>query len=84
MSIMNISFLTQTDNIINRGIIDLILEFKDKILIIDFKLSNLDKEEYSRQLQVYYDYLKKITKKRIDAYLYSIIKEDLRLIIQGE
>ena len=72
------------DNIVNKGIIDLILEFVDKILIIDFKLLDLEKTEYTRQLQIYSDYLKRLTNKKIDAYLYSIIKEELRIIIRGE
>lgn len=72
------------DNIIYKGLIDLIVETDNKYIIIDYKLSNLDKDEYTKQLNVYYNYLKQITSKSIDAYLYSIINEELRLIIQGE
>lgn len=87
-SIVNVyheyQFSYNQGNINTKGIIDLIIEYEDKIYIIDFKLSELEKEEYKKQLQVYYDYLKMITNKQINAYLYSIIKEELKLIIEGE
>ena len=79
-SIVNVyheyQFSYNQGNINTKGIIDLIIEYEDKIYIIDFKLSELEKEEYKKQLQVYYDYLKMITNKQINAYLYSIIKRN--------
>ena len=71
------------DNIIYRGIIDLVLETKTELLIIDYKLSNLDNEAYNKQLKIYYDYLITKTNKPVKAYLYSIINEELREVIGG-
>lgn len=55
------------------GFIDLLLETNDKFIIVDYKLKNIDKEEYHNQLKVYYEFLESITDKKIEAYLYSII-----------
>ena len=55
------------------GFIDLLLETNDKFIIVDYKLKNIDKEEYHDQLKVYYEFLESITDKKIEAYLYSII-----------
>ena len=55
------------------GFIDLLLATNDKFIIVDYKLKNIDKEEYHNQLKVYYEFLESITDKKIEAYLYSII-----------
>ena len=61
------------DDIKYHGIIDLMLEYSDKICIIDYKLKNIDDENYIKQLSVYYDYVKSISDKNIELYLYSIL-----------
>lgn len=60
------------------GIIDLLLEFKDHFVLIDYKLANLDKDEYVRQLGVYYKYLRSITNKKILVYLVSIMRLEVK------
>ena len=60
------------------GIIDLMLEYDDVIKIIDYKLKNISDEAYSKQLKVYYDYIKSISDKKILLYLYSIIDEEVK------
>lgn len=55
------------------GFVDLFLLFKDEIKIIDYKLKNIDKEEYKLQLKTYKDYLEKIFNKPCKTYLISLI-----------
>ncbi len=62
------------------GIIDLLLEYKDRYVIIDYKLANLDSEEYVRQLTVYHDYLVSLGKTNIKMYLLSIMHECVKEI----
>ena len=69
------------DNIIYNGSIDLILEFEDKFVIIDFKLSNLEKKEYERQLRIYKNYLHRVVNKEVETYLYSLLKEELKFVL---
>ncbi len=57
------------------GIIDLMLEYKDRIDIIDYKLSNIKDENYLKQLNGYKNYIEKISNKKTNIYLYSIMNE---------
>lgn len=59
------------------GIIDLLVEYPDHFEIIDYKLYNTDKEEYTRQLNVYYDYVRMISDKPIKMMLLSLMKASL-------
>lgn len=70
-------FIYEKDNIIYHGICDLMLEYEDHIKIIDYKLKNINDEEYLKQLNVYKEYI--LSKKNIPVktYLYSIIEEKL-------
>ena len=70
-------FIYEKDNIIYHGICDLMLEYKDHIKIIDYKLKNINDDEYLKQLNVYKEYI--LSKKNIPVktYLYSIIEEKL-------
>ncbi|MDD4387849.1 MAG: UvrD-helicase domain-containing protein [Bacilli bacterium] len=74
-------FTYTKDNITVNGVIDLILETETELLVIDYKLSDIDKEEYRDQLKVYCQYLSSISNKKIRAYLYSIYQEKLRQIL---
>ncbi len=56
------------------GIIDLMLEWDDHIHIVDYKLKNIEDEDYQKQLQGYQQYLKKHTNKPIQIYLYSLLE----------
>lgn len=62
------------------GIIDLIIEYKDYIWIIDYKLKKINDENYYIQLESYKDYISSLTNKKIELYLYSIIDENLSKI----
>ena len=51
------------------------LEYKDRIDIIDYKLSNIKDENYLKQLNGYKNYIEKISNKKTNIYLYSIMNE---------
>ena len=55
------------------GVIDLMIEYLDHIDIVDYKLKNISDIEYKKQLEGYRDYIKSITNKKVNIYLYSII-----------
>ena len=59
----------------NIGIIDLMLEYKDKIIIIDYKTEDINKKEYFEQVKGYIEYIKYISNKKVVGYLYSIIND---------
>ena len=71
-------FIDKKEN--THGIIDLVIEKEDKMIIVDYKLKNIEDDAYDRQLNGYREFLKKKTKKDIECYLYSIIDEDFRKI----
>ena len=62
------------------GIIDLMLEYDNEIIIIDYKLKNTIDENYVKQLNGYKNYIKNKTNKEVKAYLYSIIDESLESV----
>ena len=64
----------------NQGTIDLILEYENVIRIVDYKLKNIDDESYKNQLLGYKKYIEKISDKKVEIYLYSILNEELREI----
>jgi len=68
------------DNVLKHGIIDLLIEDKDKYIIIDYKSSNIDDESYIKQLNGYKDYIKKIGNKEVECYLYSIFKKEFKKV----
>ncbi len=66
------------------GVIDLLLVWKDKAAIIDFKLSNLEKEAYILQLQGYRDYVMHVTGKSVETYLYSFSDDLLKKVGEND
>lgn len=66
------------DDLGHKSIIDLILETNDKMYIIDYKLSNVDNPHYIEQLSKYKEYLKTVTNKKIEIYLYSLLKKEFK------
>ena len=68
----------QEDNKLSHGIIDLLLEDKDKMIIVDYKLKNILDEEYDKQLNGYRKYIEEKTNKKTYCYLYSILNEEYR------
>lgn len=57
------------------GFIDLLLEYDDHFDIIDYKLSNIENDEYRIQLSGYKDYIENNYHKKTNIYLYSINKD---------
>ena len=60
------------------GFIDLLLEYKDKIVIIDYKTKNIDDVHYDEQLNGYRTYVESLSSKPVYCFLYSIIDETYR------
>ena len=62
------------------GVIDLIIEYDDYIDIIDYKTKHIADNAYIDQLNGYKKYIEKITNKRVNTYLYSIIDDILKKV----
>jgi len=73
-------FIYEKDNIEYHGIIDLILEKEDEVIVLDYKLKNIDDEAYTKQLLGYKDYISQKTDKKISLYLYSILDGKIKNI----
>ena len=56
------------------------LEYNDHIDIIDYKLKDVTNDDYKKQLEGYKEYIKSISNKSVDTYLYSIIDEKITQI----
>lgn len=59
------------------GVIDLLLEYSDYYMIVDYKLKNISDDEYKKQISGYKKYIEKVTGKDVYTYLYSIIDNKL-------
>ena len=66
------------DETLNHGIIDLLIEKEQEMLIIDYKLKNIDDVLYDKQLNGYRKFIKSKTKRLVKCYLYSIIDKKFR------
>ena len=51
------------------------LEYANHIDIIDYKLKNIEDENYIKQLTGYKNYIENISGKPVNIYLYSILDE---------
>ncbi len=60
------------------GIIDLLVEKENELIIIDYKLDNIHKEEYNNQIQTYANYLKQKSNKKVTGFLYSLVRNELK------
>ena len=63
------------DNNLMHGIIDLMIENDNEIIIIDYKLKNTIDDLYNKQLLGYKKVIENRTNKKVSTYLYSIIDE---------
>lgn len=63
------------DGSIFHGFIDLLVEYSDHCDIIDYKLSNINADEYVIQLTGYKNYIENRYNKPTNIYLYSINKD---------
>ena len=75
-------FVYNYDNNLTHGIIDLLLEYEDRFDIIDYKLKNIDDENYDKQLNGYRSYIESISNKKVNCYLYSIIDNNYREVLK--
>ena len=75
-------FVYNYDNNLTHGIIDLLLEYEDHFDIIDYKLKNIDDENYDKQLNGYRSYIESISNKKVNCYLYSIIDNNYREVLK--
>ena len=66
-------FIYEENHVEYHGIIDCMLEYSDKIDLIDYKLKHVADDAYQKQLEGYKTYLEKITNKKVNLYLYSIL-----------
>lgn len=64
----------------SHGIIDLLIEREDKLIIVDYKLKNIDDSAYDNQLNGYRKIIKEKTNKPVECYLYSIIDSTFRKV----
>ena len=58
------------------GIMDLFIEAEDKLIVVDYKLDEINKDYYLEQVKGYMNYLKTISDKKIEGYLYSILESN--------
>ena len=77
-------FIYQDNNEMKHGFIDLMLEYSDHIDIIDYKMKNIDDENYLKQLNGYKTYIEGISNKKVNIYLYSILDDKLKELIVTE
>ena len=77
-------YTTKEDDENLHGIIDLLIEGEDSCIIIDYKLKNIDDENYDKQLNGYRKYIENKTGKETTCYLYSILNEDIREVKRDE
>ncbi len=74
-------FITVEGDQEKHGIIDLLLEYEDKYVIIDYKTKNIDDEKYDEQVNGYRSYVKNFSgDKPIECYLYSIMTSEYRKV----
>lgn len=59
---------------LSHGIIDLLIISDSKLLVVDYKLNEIDKPYYIDQVKTYLRYLKNTYQKEVGGYLYSLIK----------
>jgi ATP-dependent helicase/nuclease subunit A len=71
-------FIETNENETLHGIIDLMLEYKDHIDIIDYKLKNIEDDAYLEQLNGYKNYIEKKSNKKVNIYLYSIMENIIK------
>ena len=68
-------FMSEEDDVIGHGIIDLMLVYDDHVDIIDYKLKNVNDASYLVQLNGYYEFVRKHFSMNVYLYLYSILDE---------
>ena len=72
-----------SDKVLVQGVVDLMIEYKDSITIVDYKFSTLDveilKRKYQEQLALYKQAVERAYNKKVEhVYIYSIMTGELR------
>ncbi len=62
------------------GIIDLLIETDNELIVLDYKLDDVHKKEYEEQINTYVEYVKTKTTKNVSGYLYSLVKKELKKV----
>ena len=73
-------FIYESDNNLYHGVIDLMLVYKNRIDIIDYKLKNIDDPKYIKQLSGYKSFVENFFEQKVNLYLYSISENILKKI----
>lgn len=73
-------FMYQKNEIHYHGVIDLMLEYENLIIIVDYKLNNIGNPNYISQLFGYQHYIQHLTSKPVEVYLYSIVSDKMQKI----
>lgn len=73
-------FITKTDDGFKNGVIDLLLVYDEKLIIIDYKLKYTEDDAYLKQLNGYKEYMEKKLAKKAEIYLYSLIDGKLNTL----
>jgi len=60
------------------GVIDLLLIYKDRAVVVDYKLRHIDDEAYKNQLKVYKDFVEDKFKLNCRCYLLSLIDDVIK------
>ncbi len=68
------AFVDDSDDTLRQGFIDCLIETKDRMIVIDYKLKTIDKDAYISQVQGYMAVVKAHFKKPVEGYLYSLIE----------
>ncbi len=63
------------------GFIDLLLETRDKFIVVDYKLRDLNKPTYIEQVKAYCDMLSEVSEKTVEGYLYSMLDATFKKIV---
>ena len=73
-------FIVVEDGQEKHGIIDLLLEYENKFVILDYKTKNIDDRKYDEQVNGYRRYIESISDKPVECYLYSIMQSQFRKV----
>jgi ATP-dependent helicase/nuclease subunit A len=60
------------------GVIDLLLIYQDKAVIVDYKLKHIEDEAYKKQLEVYKNFVESKFKLSSSCYLLSLIDDEVK------
>lgn len=63
------------------GIIDLLVETEDSLIVIDYKLNAIDKPEYEQQVATYVNYIQGMSDKKVEGYLLSLISGTVKRVL---